>query len=306
MADWYDVWPIEKYINETEMLLQDKGGKLREHVSTKGGYSGTGVRPVKQWGATTYNVYDYATDRKSDTPDIATPADARWVVPYPIEWGELISDFDRDNLDDDPLGSVLQAGAAAVQRGEDDIILQSIFMDAKTGLRGGTTTTFDANNTVPVSIGGADTGLNHAKLRAGIELLLGNEAQLFEGDELNMAIGEQEWNALFGENQTVSSDFIDSRPTLTAKLPNLYSINFIPFSEARLAAQGTAYRDTNVLTLPMWMKSGVHLGLWRDREVKVLQRADKRGDPHPYIRQTVGGTRLQEGKVVKVQCYRAT
>lgn len=302
MADeWYEHWPVEKYINETEMLLQDGGGKLRDCVSVRGGYEGTGARPVKQWGAATYRNYDYTADRKSDTPDLSTPTDARWVVPDPIEWGELVSDFDRDNLDASPLPEVMQYGTLAINRGEDDRLLKSFFADAQTGVRGQTTTVFNTANSVPVD--GTTPGVTHEQIRSGLAILMGNEAEIFGGDGIYMAITEIEWQRLFGEIATTSADYISGRPTETAKLPQLYGVTMVPFSNARMAANITP--GTNEQNLPMWQKSGMHMGIWRNTEVKVLRRDDKRGDPQPYIRQTVGVSRLQEGKVVQVKAYRA-
>ncbi len=301
--EWYEVWPVEQYINETEALLQDMGGKLRGCVSVRGGYEGTGARPVKQYGQATYRAYDYAADRKSDTPDLSTPTDARWIIPDPIEWGELVSDFDRDNLDASPLPEVMQYGAMTIARGEDDRLLKSFFADAQTGTRGGTTTNFDQNNTVDTDVGGVGTGINHDKIRRGMRLLMGNEADVYSSDGIYMAITEIEWEALFGENVTISGDYVGTRPIETARLPQLYGVTMVPFSDARLSANIPP--NLNVQDLPMWQKSGMHMGIWRNTEVKVLRRDDKRGDPHPYIRQTMGATRLQEDKVIKIQVTRS-
>ncbi len=292
---WYDVWRVQQYVNETEMLVQDKGGKLRQGMKIKSGLSGKGARPVKQYGEAVSVDYDYTTDRKSDTPDAATPSDARWYYPIPIEWGELISDFDQDNLDDNPLPDLMNAGRMAIGRGEDDKILSAFFADANTGETGSTTTPFLAGNEVSAA------AMSHAQLREGLKILMGHEVDIYENAPdmgIYMIITEVEWINLFGEDMTTSTDWVDGKPVQTARLPRLYGINFIPFSSARLNANGLV--STGTASLPMWQKGGMGMGLWRNVQVSVLPRNDKRGDPHAYIRETIGVTRLQEKKVVRI------
>ncbi len=300
MSEWFETWRIEQFSSNVEMLLQDQGGKLRNCVSVKAGYRGKGARPVKQWGESEANE---VTERKGDTPDNAVPTDARWIYPSSIDWGHLIDEFDELMVDTSPQSEMVMAGVNAIRRKEDNKILQSFFAAAMTGESGGTSTAWDTANTVATSVGGSNTGLNQAKIRGGLEKLMGNEADPFGPDQVYMAIGEAEWNALFGETTTTSKDFISGSPIETGKLPNLYGVNFVPFSESRLTANGLT--STNALDLPMWIKSGMHFGIWADRQVDILKRDDKKGAPHPYIKQTVGVTRTQEPKVVKIKCYRA-
>ncbi len=297
MGDWFTEWRVQQYVNETEMLVQDRGGRLRPGMKIKTGLSGKGARPIKQYGEAVSVDYDYTTDRKSDTPDATTPADARWYYPLPIEWGEHISDFDQDNLDDNPLPDLMNAGRMAIARGEDDKILQAFFATAKTGETGSTDTTFPAGNTV------AAAAMSHTHLRDGLKILMGNEVEIFEnGPDMGIycVISEVEWYNLFGEDMTTSTDWVDGKPVQTARLPRLYGLTFIPISSARLNANGLV--TTGTASLPMWQKGGMGLGLWRNVQVSVLPRNDRRGDPHAYIRETIGVTRLQEKKVVNLQC----
>jgi hypothetical protein len=52
---------------------------------------------------------------------------------------------------------------------------------------------------------------------------------------------------------------------------------------------------------PMWAKSGMHLCVWNDITTKISERSDKSHSTQVYCKTTVGATRLELGKVVKIQ-----
>ena len=53
--------------------------------------------------------------------------------------------------------------------------------------------------------------------------------------------------------------------------------------------------------VPMWLKSGMGLGVWGDIMTDVSQRKDLTSLPwQVYVKLTIGATRLEEKKVVKI------
>ena len=54
--------------------------------------------------------------------------------------------------------------------------------------------------------------------------------------------------------------------------------------------------------VPIWVKSGVYLGLWQDLMAKIDQRADKSYATQVYVCATFGATRTQDGKQIQVLC----
>ena len=62
--------------------------------------------------------------------------------------------------------------------------------------------------------------------------------------------------------------------------------------------------DTSVAAsqnCPMWAKSGMHLTVWNDITTKISEREDKSYATQVYVKGTFGATRLELGKVVKIQ-----
>ena len=68
----------------------------------------------------------------------------------------------------------------------------------------------------------------------------------------------------------------------------------------------TVCAGTNEVTLPVWCRSGMHLGIWGDVKNSVSQRRDLQGEPWQlYTTMTIGATRLEEDKVYAIESYRA-
>ena len=51
----------------------------------------------------------------------------------------------------------------------------------------------------------------------------------------------------------------------------------------------------------MGAKSGMHLTVWNDITTKISEREDKSYATQVYLKTTIGSTRLELGKVIKIQ-----
>jgi hypothetical protein len=282
---------VQQYTTNVQLLLQQKGSKLREAV-TIGSYTGKAAKAVEQVGAVTAQK---RVVRHGDTPLISTPADARWVFPTDYEWADLIDDQDKLRMLIDPTSSYATNGAYALGRAMDDEIITSFFGDSKTGENGSTTTSFPAGQQVAVGVGAAGaTGLNIAKLRAAKKILLANEVDV-DNEQLFAVITAEQHDDLLNEAQAVSLDY-NTRPVLVdGRITAFMGFNFIHCE--RLDVDGSSYRR-----VPVFAKSGVHLGMWNDINTMVSERADKGYATQVYVKGTFGATRTEEGKVVEIKC----
>jgi hypothetical protein len=282
---------VQQYTTNVQLLLQQKGSKLREAV-TIGSYNGKAAKAVEQVGAVTAQK---RTIRHGDTPLISTPADARWVFPTDYEWADLIDDQDKLRMLIDPTSSYATNGAYALGRAMDDEIITSFFGDSKTGENGSTTTSFPAGQQVAVGVGAAGaTGLNIAKLRAAKKILLANEVDV-DNEQLFAVITAEQHDDLLNEAQAVSLDY-NTRPVLVdGRITAFMGFNFIHCE--RLDVDGSSYRR-----VPVFAKSGVHLGMWNDINTMISERADKGYATQVYVKGTFGATRTEEGKVVEIKC----
>jgi hypothetical protein len=282
---------VQQYTTNVQLLLQQKGSKLREAV-TIGSYTGKAAKAVEQVGAVTAQK---RVVRHGDTPLISTPADARWVFPTDYEWADLIDDQDKLRMLIDPTSSYATNGAYALGRAMDDEIITAFFGDAKTGENGSTTTSFSAGQQVAADVGAASaTGLNIAKLRAAKKILLANEVDV-DNEQLFAVITAEQHDDLLNEAQAVSLDY-NTRPVLVdGRITAFMGFNFIHCE--RLGVDGSSYRR-----VPVFAKSGMHLGMWNDINTMISERADKGYATQVYVKGTFGACRTEEGKVVEIKC----
>jgi hypothetical protein len=151
-----------------------------------------------------------------------------------------------------------------------------------------------------VAVGGANSKLNVAKLKAAKELMMSKHID-FDTEEVYVGITAADHASLLNEIQIVSTDF-NSRPVLVdGKVTEFLGFKFVhcELIETQLAG-------TNEVTLPVWCKSGMYLGLWNDIENSVSKRNDLQGEPWQlYTKMTAGATRLEEDKVFAIESYRA-
>lgn len=288
---------VQEYSTNVALLLQQKGSKLRNTVMS-GSHVGKAATPVDQIGAIEMQT---PSGRYAPMGRVDAPTDRRWVYPADRHLPQLIDSFDKLRLITDPSSSYVQNAVYAAGREMDKFIIDAFLGTAKTGESGGTSTPFTAANEVDVATGGANSKLNVAKIKAVKELMMANEID-FDMEQAYIGITAADHASLLNEIQVISSDFNGGMPVLqNGKITNFLGFTFVhtELIETRLAG-------TNEVTLPVWVKSGMHLGIWGDMQHSVSTRHDLQGEPWQlYTTLTAGATRLEENKVYAIESYRA-
>ncbi len=288
---------VQQYSTNIQLLLQQKGSKLRNAV-TVGNYVGKAASPVDQIGKIEMQS---VTSRFGAMGRIDAPTDRRWVYPSDFDLPQLIDSFDKLRLITDPQSSYVQNAVMAAGRQFDRLICSAFTGTAKTGETGSTSTSFTAANEVDVAVGGANSKLNVAKLREAKRLMMANHID-FDVEEAYVGITAADHDSLLGDIQVVSADFNGGQ----AVLKDGKIMEFMGFKFIHCELIETVLAGTNEVTLPVWVKSGMHLGMWNDIENSIDQRADLQGRPWQlYTTMTAGATRLEENKVYAIESYRA-
>jgi hypothetical protein len=295
---------VQQYSTNLQLLLQQKGSKLRDAVMVGTGYVGKAAAPVDQVGAITAQR---VTGRFEPISRTDAPTDRRWVYPNDYDLAQQIDNFDKLRLLTDPQSTYVTNSVYAMGRAMDDEIITAYFGDAKTGENGGTTTTFGSTLTsaggqnVSVGVGGAASGLNVAKLREGKKRLMANEVDL-DSDPLMCPTTAIQHDNLLNEVQVVSGDFgwKDTPVLKEGKLDRFLGINFM---HCERLTTGTDDAAGTSRAIPLYAKSGMHLAVWGDIQNSITQREDLRSRPFQvYSIGTFGATRLEEKKVVRIWC----
>ena len=282
-----------QYGTNISLLLQQKGSKLRSAVQV-GSYKGKQSEVVTQYGATSARA---VSTRYTPIVPVNTPNDRRWVFPEDYDWADLIDNFDKLRLLADPQSAYSQNGLYAMGRAIDDVVISAIFGTAKTGEAGGTSTTFPTS-TQQIAVNYAasgNVGLTVDKLREARRILMENEVDL-DAEPVYCAISAEQHDDLLGQLQVTSDDFNTGMPVLQdGKVTRFLGINFI--HTERLPTSSSNRR------CPVWVPSGMHLGVWNDIMSNVTQRRDLSSHPYQiYLMGTFGATRTEEKKVVDILC----
>jgi hypothetical protein len=280
------------YKNAVELLMQQKDSRLSGKVSVDT-YVGKQGAVVEQFGEATAQL---RTSRHADTPLLDLSQARRWVHPKDYEWASLIDNVDKLRLNIQPEGAYTQAAAAAHMRQRDATIFGGFFATSVTGETGTGTEPFDSAYEVGHDVGGTASNINVAKLRDALKkLMLANKGNLME--PAFMAFTAYEHDALLGQIQVVNRDYNGGAAVLENGLVKRFAgFEFTVLDLALVTNDGTDR------LIPAWVKSGMHLGVWQDLMTKIDQRADKGYSWQVYTCQTIGSTRTQQGKVIRVLC----
>ena len=293
MPDNITIASVQQYRSNVELLLQQTDSRLAGAV-TVGSYVGKAASAVEQFGSATAVQ---RTSRHADTPLLDLSQDKRWVFPTDYEWASLIDKQDQLRAIVELTSPYAMAGAAAMNRVKDDIILAAIFGTNYVGENGTTTESFGTLGSgtydVGVNTGGTASALNVAKLQAGIRILMtANKGELNE--PVYGAISSYEHDALLKEMQVVNKDYGNSAVLVDGKVKRFMGVDFI-ITERLTITSGNRL-------VPLWLKSGMHLGMWDEVRAEIGPRADKGYATQVYLAMTLGATRTQLGKQVRIQC----
>lgn len=293
MPDNITVASIQQYKGNVELLLQQTDSRFRNAV-TVGNYVGKAASVVEQFGEA---AAVRKTSRHSDTPLLDISQDKRWVFPSDYEWASLIDNQDRLRMVIDPNSPYAAAGAAAMNRTMDDVILAAIFGTNYTGENGTTSETFGTVGSgtydVGVNVGGTASALNVAKLQNAVRLLItANKGELME--PVYGGISSYEHDSLLKEVQIANKDYGNSAVLVDGRVKRFMGVDFI-LTERLTITSGNRL-------IPVWLKSGMHLGMWNEMEADVSKRNDKGNAWQVYLAMTLGATRTQLGKQVRISC----
>lgn len=308
---------VQQYSTIVNLLLQQKKSRFRGAVM-ESPQMGKSSSIVEQIGTLplTRNA-----PRHSDTGFANVAHDKRWVSPNDYEGAELVDAQDLLRTLIDPTGPYAMAGVAAANRAFDDEVVNGFFNANFTGENGTTATATLASfgsgsQMVAATVGAAAaTGLNVAKLRAAMRLLLAAEVDI-ESDELFVGITALQHDNMLNETQAINLDY-QSKPILedgrirrfmgftfiqSERIPGGAGYNVAINPSIPTGSSDGQYTTGSRFMVPFWAKSGVHLGVWGDVQTRIDELPGKRYATQVYVKATAGATRTQEKLCGIINC----
>jgi hypothetical protein len=280
----------QEFATRTELLLQQKGSKLRPFVSM-GTHVGKQASPVDQLGAIEAQT---PTGRFAPRGRVDAPVARRWVHPIDKDLPQLFDSFDKLRIISDPKSKYAENAANAIGRAYDYEIIRAALATSVTGETGTGSEAFDTTNfSIAANFqAAAATGLTVAKLIEARRMF----EQAFvdvESDPLTLIISARQHANLLNQAQTQSRDFTDRPSLVSGRVTSFLGFNIV-VSEYLTKVGNDRYNIA-------FAKSGLYLGVWEEMVSKVSQRDDLSGQPwQHYVKTTFGGTRIEQGKVVRI------
>jgi hypothetical protein len=275
---------VEQYKSNVFHLAQQKGSKLRDAVRTE---SIVGKSHFFERIGSTAAVK--RTSRHADTPRVDTPHSRRKVTMDDYDWADLIDDSDKIRMLISPQSEYAKAGAYAMGRTMDDVIIAAATGNAFGGVSGGSTIALPAGQ----KIAHGSTGLTIAKLISAKEKL---DAANVDPDEARVLVcSAKQISDLLGTTQITSADFNSVKALVQGDIDTFMGFKFI--RSERLGTDSNGNRQVLAFT-----NTSMGLALGKDIQTKISERADKNYSTQVYLCMTIGATRVEDEKVIEIAC----
>jgi len=274
---------VQQFSSNVQLLSQQRGSILRGAVSEE---SVTGEKAFfDQIGA---SAAVKRTSRHGDTPIVETPHSRRMVTMDSYEWADLIDDADKVRMLIDPTSTYAQAAAAAMGRAMDDAIIDAAIGTAKTGKTGATSQAMLSGH--QIANGGADLSL--AKLIETKKIL--DLASVDPSIQRHIVVGPDQIEALLNSTTVTSSDYNTVKALVQGEINTFLGFRF--HVSTRLAKAG------NIRSCFAFAEDGIKLAVGKDVVSRIDERSDKSYSTQVYYCATFGATRMEEEKVVQIDC----
>ena len=275
---------VEQYKSNVFHLAQQKGSKSRDAVRTE---SIVGKSHFFERIGSTAAVK--RTSRHADTPRVDTPHSRRKVTMDDYDWADLIDDSDKVRLLISPQSEYAKAGAYAMGRTMDDVIIAAATGNAFGGVSGGSTIGLPAGQ----KIAHGSTGLTIAKLISAKEKL--DAANVDPDEARTLVCSAKQISDLLGTTQITSSDFNSVKALVQGDIDTFMGFRFI--RSERLGTDSNGNRQVLAFT-----NTSMGLALGKDIQTKISERADKNYSTQVYLCMTIGATRVEDEKVLEIAC----
>jgi hypothetical protein len=284
---------VKQYTANVRHVLQANGGILVPLV-TRGMYRGEKIQLVNFIGPVEFVE---RTTVYGDTKLSELEHTQRWIVGSEWDAATLVDRLDTLKMIYDPTNPYVEAFRKGAARKQDQIIMDKFFAVAKSGKDGATDVPFPSADTVLH----ATTGLTLTKLRSLRKLIKKRLVDL-RYTKPYIAITADQADNLLGETQVQSADYNSVKPLVDGEVSTFMGFTFVPY-ESNGSYGIPSHADSGTIRdCPVWVPEGMHYGTWDDLTITINNRPDKNNIKQIHGTFTAGATRLEEGKVFKIEC----
>lgn len=314
------------YQNSIDTAYVNQYGKTLDLVAeTKGGkFNGLSLEDQVTGEVAFYDqldsVFAGAVDTSANSGGMNSPDDTithlrRRVELANYEVGILLDRFDKVQTLINPESEYVQRQVSALMRKKDIEFISGAFGDAATGKNGGGAAGVLGTGQKILQ---ANSGLTIAKIREARAILQKNGVDLDDPmNEAYLAVTPAQIEDLLGNTEATSADFMNVKALVSGGIDTFYGFkivvsNLLPFvaTDTNVAnltwsssdVPAVSSTDDNVRGCFAWVKSGIRAAVGMGIETDIAKRADKRFNWYAYSAMRCGAVRMEEEKVVQIQC----
>ena len=211
----------------------------------------------------------------------------RKITPRYFYKAPLIDNMDKLMLVKDPTNEIVQNNAGALARAKDTVVCLAFRATASGGKDGTTSYTLPTGQIIVHST----AGLNMVKIRSAKKILDKNSVPL---SDRYFAINAEAVEDLLAITEVTSSDYAQVKALVSGQPGTVCGFNFVQTERC--------YITGTTRWLAAYHKTGVVLGSWIDLKASIDIMPGLHFSAQVYAGQSYGATRLEEEKVVCVEC----
>ena len=280
---------VDMFTANVRAAITRQGGKMRAFV-TQGSYMGDKVQVVDFLGPI---AFVERTTVYADTKAVEPSHTSRWVTGKDYDVAILVDRLDTLRMMYEPTSPYVERMREAAARLEDEIIMAAFYASARAGRNGTDTVAYNASNT----IAHGSTRMSVAKLRSARKKLKKLHVDLRVERPL-IAVEAEQIDDLLGETTVGSSEYNAVKPLVDGEVASFMGFTFVPMETIIPSyTSGSLIRQC-----PVWVPSGMHLASWQGLAITVGPRADKNNIKQIHGSLSLGATRLEEEKVLMLEC----
>jgi hypothetical protein len=301
---------VQQYSANIFHLAQQKGSRLRNLVRSEMQVGKSAF--YDRIGATA--AYK-KTGRHSDTLHVDSEHSRRRVTLEDYAWADLIDQEDKIRMLINPESEYAKSAMWALGRSIDDVVIEAALGTAYAGESGSSSVVLPNSQKLVSVDGGAGANLNVQALRRAKKIFDANDI-----DEMIprfICVSSSQLESLLGETEVTSSDFNSVKALVQGEIDTFLGFKFI--RSERLPTRSGALSFDNSLgsvgagagnasgykRCVAWAEDGVLLSIGKDMVGKIDQLPQKHYATQVYACMSVGGTRMEEEKVVEILCNEA-
>ncbi|MFT3806102.1 phage capsid protein [Arenimonas sp.] len=266
-------------------VAQQMQSRLMGAVRQENGIVGTS-KSVNRLGKRTMQR---RTSRHADTPINEQPHSTRYVDLFDYDDGDMLDNLDKLKLLTDPTSDYMKAMVGGGNRQKDLEIITAALGSSRS-----TTGSIVLPSSQKILHGSA--GLTKAKIIQAKKMFRAAEADEQNAEELYFVYGSEAMEDVLTDTTLTSSDHLAVQMLQEGNINSKkwMGFNWIP---SELCPKSSTTRS-----LVAFAKSGLCLGVGQDIKTEVGKDPGKGFNVRVYVCLSIGAVRVEEEKVVEVQC----